>query len=168
GTFSRERNKPAPDWPNLQNNLTEGRFSFENLDLVKPNPDNSCGHGRGKGKGKGKGRGHLCGTQEDIVNLFGLLWISSAQRGPDLNGNPQPGYWRYINHIGKTHNDPNPSGKIKCFNGPNKQNDFFQILHYALNRLPCSGGQQPGNIARTFAIGASIIDQYDSDTDDLD
>src|SRR4029077_13047494 len=23
GTFSRERNKPAPDWPNLQNNLTE-------------------------------------------------------------------------------------------------------------------------------------------------
>ena len=42
GTFSRERNKPAPDWPNLQNNLSEGRFCFENLDIVKPNPDNAC------------------------------------------------------------------------------------------------------------------------------
>ena len=37
-----------------------------------------------------------------------------------------------------------------------------------MNRLACSGGQQPGNLARTFAIGASLIDQYDSDTDDLD
>jgi hypothetical protein len=169
GTFSRERNKPAPDWPNLQNNLTEGRFCFENLDLVKPNPDNSCGHGRGKGKSKGKGRGHLCGTQEDIVNLFGLLWIKSSALPPDPNGNPQPGHWRYINHVGKNWDpNPNPNGKINCWKGPKKQNDFFQILHYALNRLACSGGQQPGDFARTFAIGASLIDQYDSDADDLD
>jgi hypothetical protein len=169
GTFSRERNKPAPDWPFLQNNLTEGRFCFENLDLVKPNPDNSCSHGRGKGKSKGKGRGHLCGTQEDIVNLFGLLWIKSSQLPPDPNGNPQPGHWRYINHVGKNWDpNPNPNGKINCWKGPKKQSDFFQILHYALNRLACAGGQQPGNLARTFAIGASLIDQYDSDADDLD
>ena len=171
GTFSRERNKPAPDWPNLQNNLEEGRFCFENLDIVKPNPDNACAKKRpkGKAKGLGKGRGHLCGTAEDIVNLFGLLWISSAQRGPDINGNPQPGYWRYIPHVGKNWDpNPNPNGKINCWRGPKKQNDFFQILHYALNRLACAGGQQPGNIARTFAIGASLIDQFDSDADDFD
>jgi len=171
GTFSRERNKPAPDWPNLQNNLEEGRFCLENLDIVKPNPDNACAKKRpkGKAKGLGKGRGHLCGAAEDIVNLFGLLWISSAQRGPDVNGNPQPGYWRYIPHVGKNWNpNPNPNGKINCWRGPKKQNDFFQILHYALNRLPCSGGPQPGDIARTFAIGASLIDQFDSDADDVD
>src|SRR5262249_35584664 len=171
GTFSRERNKPAPDWPNLQNNLEEGRFCLENLDIVKPNPDSACAKKRpkGKAKGLGKGRGHLCGAAEDIVNLFGLLWISSAQRGPDVNGNPQPGYWRYIPHVGKNWNpNPNPNGKINCWRGPKKQNDFFQILHYALNRLACSGGQQPGNISRTFAIGASLIDQFDSDADDVD
>jgi hypothetical protein len=168
GTFSRERNKPAPDWPNLQNNLTEGRFCFDNLDLVKPNPDNSCSHGRGKGKGKGKGRGHLCGTAEDIVNLFGLLWVPSTSLPPDPNGNPQPGHWRYISHNGKSWDTTNPNGKINCWKGPKKQNDFFQILHYALNRLPCAVDQQPGNIARTFAIGASLIDQFDSDADDLD
>ena len=168
GTFSRERNKPAPDWPNLQNNLTEGRYCFDNLDMVKPNPQNCSHKGKGKGQGKGKGRGHLCGTQEDIVNLFGLLWITSSALPPDPNGNPQPGHWRYINHIGKQHDNNNPNGKINCWRGPKKQNDFFQILHYALNRLACAGGQQPGNLARTFAIGASLIDQYDSDADDLD
>jgi hypothetical protein len=170
GTFSRERNQPAQDWPNLGNNLSDGRFCFDNFDLVKPNPDISgcTNHGRGKGKSKGKGRGHLCGTQEDIVNLFGLLWIPSTSLPPDPNGNPQPGHWRYIDHNGKSWGNTNPNGKINCFRGANKQNDFFQILHYAFNRLPCAGGQQPGSIARTFAIGASLIDQYDSDTDDLD
>jgi hypothetical protein len=169
GTFSRERNKPAPDWPNLQNNLTDGRFCFDNLDLVKPNPQNCNNKGKGKGQGKSKGRGHLCGEQADIVNLFGLLWIKSSALPPDPNGNPQPGHWRYIDHVGKNWNpNPNPNGKINCWRGPKKQNDFFQILHYALNRLACAGGQQPGNLARTFAIGASLIDQFDSDTDDLD
>jgi hypothetical protein len=170
GTFSRERNRPAPDWPILQNNLTEGRFSIENLDMVKPNPENCTLHGKGKGQGKSRGRGHLCSTQEDIVNLFGLLWIKSSNLPPDPNGNPQPGHWRYINHIGKNydHNNPNPAGKILCLKGPKKQNDFFQILHYALNRLGCINGQQVGSLARSFAIGASLIDQFDSDADDLD
>ena len=168
GTFSRERNKPAPDWPNLGGNLSEGRFCFDNLDLVKPNPDGCTNHGRHKGQGKGKGRGHLCGTQEDVVNLFGLLWVNSSLLPPDPNGNPQPGHWRYINHHGKSWDTTNPNGKINCWRGPKKQNDFFQILHYALNRLACDGDHQPGDIAKTFAIGASLIDQYDSDADDLD
>ncbi len=169
GTFSRERNEPAPDWPYLGNNLSDGRFCFDNLDLVKPNPENCNNKGKGKGQGKSKGRGHLCGEQADIVDLFGLLWIKSSALPPDPNGNPQPGHWRYIDHVGKNWNpNPNPHGKINCWRGPKKQNDFFQILHYALNRLACAGGQQPGNLARTFAIGASLIDQFDSDADDLD
>jgi len=169
GTFSRERNEPAPDWPYLGNNLSDGRFCFDNLDLVKPNPENCINKGKGKGQGKSKGRGHLCGEQADIVDLFGLLWIKSSALPPDPNGNPQPGHWRYIDHVGKNWNpNPNPHGKINCWRGPKKQNDFFQILHYALNRLACASGQQPGNLARTFAIGASLIDQFDSDADDLD
>jgi hypothetical protein len=169
GTFSRERNEPAPDWPHLGNNLSDGRFCFDNLDLVKPNPENCNNKGKGKGQGKSKGRGHLCGEQADIVDLFGLLWIKSSALPPDPNGNPQPGHWRYIDHVGKNWDpNPNPHGKINCWRGPKKQNDFFQILHYALNRLACASGQQPGNLARTFAIGASLIDQFDSDTDDLD
>lgn len=170
GTFSRERNQPAPDWPHLGNNLSDGRFCFDNLDLVKPNPDNNCSHGRGKGRSKGKGRGHLCGTQEDIVDLFGLLWVKSSDLPPLPNGDPQPGRWRYINHAGKSwdHTNQNPHGHINCWRGPKKQNDFFQILHFALNRLACASGYQPGNLARTFAIGASLLDQFDSDTDDVD
>ena len=173
GTFSRERNKPAPDWPFLQGNLSEGRFCFDNLDLVKPNPDNCTQHGRGKGQGKSKGRGHLCGTQADIVNLFGLLWIKSSALPPDPNGNPQPGHWRYIAHNGPTH-DPNPNAAdhIPPFRGPNHQNDFFQILDYALFRVNygINGDYDPNHLSKTFAIGASLIDQYDdsSTTDDLD
>jgi hypothetical protein len=169
GTFSRERNQPAPDWPFLGNNLSDGRFSLSNLDLVKPNPQNCNNKGKGKGQGKSRGRGHLCGEQADIVDLFGLLWVPSSALPPDPNGNPQPGRWRYINHVGKNWDpNPNPHGKINCWRGPKKQNDFFQILQYALNRLACADDQQSGNLARTFAIGASLIDQYDSDADDLD
>jgi hypothetical protein len=168
GTFSRERNRPAPDWPSLQNNLSEGRFCFDNLDLVKPNPDNCTQHGRGKGQGKSKGRGHLCGTQADIVNLFGLLWIKATQ---NADGSWNPGHWRYIAHNGPTHNpNPNAIDHIPPFRGPNQQNDFFQILDYALFRVNygITGDYDPIHLAKTFAIGASLIDQYDSDTDDLD
>jgi Tfp pilus assembly protein PilX len=171
GTFSRERNRPAPDWPFLQNNLSEGRYCFDNLDLVKPNPDGCTNNGRHKGQGKGKGRGHLCGTQADIVNLFGLLWVPSTAVPPDPNGNPQPGHWRYIAHNGPTH-DPNPNAidHVPPFRGPNHQNDFFQILDYALFRVDygVNGDADPIHLSKTFAIGASLIDQYDSDADDLD
>lgn len=168
GTFARERNRPAPDWPYLRNNLSEGRFCLDNLDLVKPNPDGCTNHGRGKGGTKRKGRGHLCGTQEDIVNLFGLLWIRATQNG---DGSWNPGYWRYIAHNGPIH-DPNPNAidHIPPFRGPNHQNDFFQILDYALFRIDygINGDADPSHRSKSFAIGGSLIDQYDSDTDDLD
>jgi hypothetical protein len=164
GTFSRERNRPAPDWPYLQGNLSEGRFCFDNLDMVKPNPDNCTHHGRGKGQGKSRGRGHLCGTQADIVNLFGLLWIHSDTTATP----PRPGYWRYIAHNGPNH-DPNPNAidHIPPFRGPNHQNDFFQILDYALFRIDygINGDADPTHRAKSSAIGASLIDQYDSGAD---
>src|SRR5207244_4369113 len=52
GTFSRERNRPAPDWPHLIETgaLSEGRFNMNNLALVVPNPDD-CNLPHGKKKG---------------------------------------------------------------------------------------------------------------------
>jgi hypothetical protein len=168
GTFSRERNRPAPDWPYLQNNLSEGRFCLSNLDMVKPNPDGCMHHGKGKGQGKSRGRGHLCGTEEDLANLFGLKWIKSSVLGRDPNGHSQPGHWRYIGHNGPWH-DPNPNAidHIPPFRGPNHQNDFFQILDYALFRVDygITGDADPTHRSKSFAIGASLIDQYDSGSD---
>jgi hypothetical protein len=168
GTFSRERNRPAPDWPYLQNNLSEGRFCFDNLDMVKPNPDGCTHHGNGKGQGKSRGRGHLCGTEQDLANLFGLKWIKSSVLGPDPSGHAQPGRWRYIGHNGPWH-DPNPNAidHIPPFRGPNHQNDFFQILDYALFRVDygITGDADPTHRSKSFAIGASLIDQYDSGSD---
>ena len=168
GTFSRERNKPAPDWPNLQNNLTEGRFCFDNLDLVKPNPDGCTNNGRIKAKGRVKAA--VTSAAHRTISLicsgsFGYRRVHCLQTRTETP-NQVTGDTSITS--GKTHTNNNPNGKINCWRGPKKQNDFFQILHYALNRLACSGGQQPGNLARTFAIGASLIDQYDSDADDLD
>jgi hypothetical protein len=176
GTFSRERNKPAPDWPNLQptGSLTEGRFNLNNLDLVKPNPGECViAHGRKRGWVTGRSRGHRCGTPDDVIELFGLFWVNYDAQSPDPNGNPQPGHWRYIEHNGRDWNhEPNPHGRgnIPCLRGPNRQNDFFQILDYALFTVACSGGvdADPQHVVKTMAVGASLIDQYDDDTVDLD
>src|SRR5207249_4803134 len=46
--------------------------------------------------------------------------------------------------------------------------DFFQILHFALNVARPTGADRcagRGQLPRTFAIGASLIDQYDSGAD---
>jgi len=162
GTFSRERNRAALDWPHLNETgaLSEGRFNLSNLALVIPNPtDCTIAHGQKKGWLTGKNKNHLCGTTNQIIELFGLAWVSNADRNT-------PGYWKYIDHTG-----PNPPGEpdpdphsVICFRGANQQADFFQVLHYALNvarnqTSRCGGiGQQP----RTFGIGASLIDQFDS------
>ena len=73
-----------------------------------------------------------------------------------------PGHWRYI---GNRNPIPDPNGTpapipIDCFRGPNQQNDFFQILDYALFQADCETDDQ--HLDKTFAIGASLIDQYDS------
>jgi len=168
GTFSRERNWPAPDWPNLNGTLSEGRFNLNNLALVIPNPGQcNVSHGKKKGWQTGKSRGHLCGTPTEIIELFGLFWVKAEVVNTD---GKHPGYWKYIDHTG-----PNPPGNpdpdphsIICFRGANQQEDFFQVLHYALNVQRLEGGRRCAGTAtlpRTFGIGASLIDQYDSGAD---
>jgi hypothetical protein len=160
GTFSRERNRPAPDWPGLAGRLGEGRFNLNNLALVLPNPaDCSIAPGRKVGWQTGKNKNHLCGDSEDIHKLFGLFWVRADVVSQSLD---KPGYWRYI---GNRNPFPGPSGTpapipIGCLIGPTRQNDFFQILDYALFQADCETDDQ--HLAKTFAIGASLIDQYDS------
>jgi hypothetical protein len=173
GTFSRERNRPAPDWPNLSGHLSEGRFNLNNLALVVPNPgDCNIQKGQKKGWQTGKNRNHLCGTPTQVIELFGLFWVTNLNvpNCPFGTGNC-PGYWKYVDHTGPNPpGDPNPNpNSIICWavRGANQQLDFFQVLHYTLNVARnqtgnCGGlGQQP----RTFGIGASLIDQYDSGGD---
>jgi len=173
GTFSRERNWPAPDWPNLSGHLSDGRFNMNNLALVVPNPDDcNTAHGRKKGWQTGKNRNHVCGTPTEIVELFGLFWRKAGVIDTNYK---TPGHWRYIPHTG-----PDPGGSpdpnynsIICWD-PNanrnqgRQADFFMILNYALNvgrglTDHCGGSRE--NQWRTFGIGASLIDQYDSGAD---
>src|SRR5438270_7160003 len=55
GTFSRERNRRAPDWQNLSGNVSEGPSNMNNLALVVPNPaDCNIPHGKKKGWQTGK------------------------------------------------------------------------------------------------------------------
>jgi hypothetical protein len=164
GTFSRERNWPAPDWPNLNGQLSDRRFNINNLALVVPNPDDcTIAHGKKVGWQRGN-KNHICGTTPEILDLFGLVWVPS-------DGQRTPGYWWYTPHTGPHPNgSPDPNyNSIICWD-PNanrnqgRQADFFQILHYALNvarnqTTQCGG---TGNKSRTFAIGASLIDQYDT------
>jgi type II secretory pathway pseudopilin PulG len=160
GTFSRERNRPAPDWPNLQNNLSEGRFNMSNLALLVPNPSECViAHGKKKGWQTGKNKNHLCGTTPEIVSLFGLFWVKASTLNPSLT---TPGHWKYIGKVvppPDPDRNPNAHHGIECFRGPNQQNDFFQILNFALNGSNCAADAA---LARVFAIGASLIDQYDS------
>jgi hypothetical protein len=160
GTFSRERNKPAPDWPNLQSNLSEGRFNLNNLAIVIPNPSEcTIAHGKKKGWQTGKNKNHLCGTSADLMDLFGLFWLKASVIDNTLK---TPGHWRYIGNVGGLPNPngtPNPS-KLPCFRGANQQNDFFQVLNFAFNQSNCAGAD--ASLAKVFGVGASLIDQYDS------
>jgi hypothetical protein len=160
GTFSRERNRPAPDWPNLQNNLSEGRFNLNNFALLVPNPSECIiAHGKKKGWQNGKNKNHLCGTTPEIVSLFGLFWVKASTIDPGLT---TPGHWKYIGRVVPPPNpndNPNAHHGISCFRGPNQQNDFFQILNFAFNQSQCA---TEAALAKVFGVGASLIDQYDS------
>jgi hypothetical protein len=194
GTFSRARNRPAPDWPwlGVANTLTE-RWNMNNLDLVKANPCfGGCVKCKRKKKiitcasgAKKKGRGVRCGDGTDILRTFGLIWSVDHLHGTS-------GQWIYIGQsYDPTHGDnpcavgfsyPDPHDvqpKIMPVSGTASaphQNDFFQVLHFALwghdgqftdgDSVLKSGGTT--RLARTFSVGASLIDQYDADADDLD
>ncbi|PYJ67807.1 MAG: hypothetical protein DME76_14375 [Verrucomicrobia bacterium] len=143
GTFSREQNRPAPDWPRVNGHYLSARFDMNNLEGVIPDswlwPGNH-------------GIGHAFGKQRHsyIGQFFGLIWVYGTNApGTRLTDPNYYGHWRYFHQ-------PNPL--------PADNPDFFQIIDYAMTAA--NGGVVDVNHVRnTFNVGAAIIDQYD--TDDL-
>jgi Putative Ig domain len=140
GTFSRETNRPAPDWPQT----VAARWDMNYLALAIPDawivhPGHS-------------GQGHAWGLQRhtEFAQRFGLVWVNGnfvlGTRFIDPN---YYGHWRYIHTL-----NPLPA------NSP----DFFQIIDYAMNQAN-GGVLDPNHVRNTFNVGAALIDQYD--TDDL-
>src|SRR5438270_4121352 len=70
GTFSREANRPAPDWPQLNGKLP-ARFDMNNLQGMLPDSWLAPGH---------HGQGHAFGLQRHglIGQLFGLVWVNGT------------------------------------------------------------------------------------------
>jgi hypothetical protein len=139
GTFSREINRPAPDWPQT----VAARWDMNYLALAIPdswivNP----GH---------HGQGHAWGLQNHTLfaQLFGLRWINgNFTPGTRLIDPNYYGHWKYIHTL-------NPL--------PASNPDFFQLIDYAMNQA--IGLTDPNHVRNTFSVGAALIDQYD--TDDL-
>jgi hypothetical protein len=143
GTFSRELNQPAPDWPRISGNNLSARFDMTNLQIVIPGfrirPGNN-------------GKGHAWGLQKKLLigQLFGLEWVDGNFNPVNRFTNPDYyGHWVYPGH---THHD------INSF--PDNP-DFFQIINYATNEAV--GVNDPNRIQNTFNIGAALIDLYDGD-----
>jgi hypothetical protein len=140
GTFSREQNRPARDWPQLSGALAAARWDMNNLSVMIPD---TWYH-------KGNGVGHQWGVQKhaQIGQLFGLVWAN----GDTINyPRTDPRYWGRWNYI---HN-LNPGGALPS------NPDFFQIIDYAMNKA--IGFNDPNHVRNTFNIGAALIDQYDTD-----
>jgi putative Ig domain-containing protein len=141
GTFSRETNRPAPDWPGLGARLL-ARFDMNNLQGVIPDTWLFPGH---------HGVGHAFGRQRHtlVAQLFGLQWVNgtfaSGTRFTDPN---YYGRWKYTRTL-----NPLPANP-----------DFFQIIDYAMTQAN-GGVPDPNHVRNTFNVGAALIDQYD--TDDL-
>jgi hypothetical protein len=144
GTFSREQNRPAPDWPQLGGALAAARWDMNNLSLVIP--DSWIVYPGGHGQG------HAWGIQNRTLfaQLFGLRWVPGnwGARGDRFTDRDYYGHWTYIHNL-------NPLPAINP--------DFFQIIDYAMNQA--NGVVDPNHIRNTFNVGAALIDQYD--TDDL-
>ena len=168
GTFSRERNRPAPDWRSLNDRLPD-RFPVNAVGLVKPAPPASVttrGRGNGDGNGAGwKGRGRYRGCARDILDMFGLAWVNGT--GSDKS---QLTYWGRWQYVGEQHpNEPNnqPLAYIPPLRG---RLEFVKTLHYALNVVnpgwdPLSNDIDSNRVARTLSIVAALIDQYDESGD---
>jgi len=137
GTFSREHNQPAPDWPNLNGKLS-GRWDMNNLQLMIPDSWLAPGH---------HGVGHAYGKQRhsEIGQLFGLAWVSGTfTPGTRLTDRNYYGHWNYFNNVNQWPDNP----------------DFFQVINFAMKK-----GNPGVTAAQVFNVGAAIIDLYD--TDDL-
>jgi hypothetical protein len=138
GTFSREQNRPAPDWPQT----LAARWDMNNLEGMIPDSWLRPGN-HGVGHAFGKQRHSLMGQ------LFGLQWV---------DGTFTPGT-RFT--------DPNYYGHCRYFHNLNQWSanpDFFQIIDYAMKQGN-GGVADPNHVRNTFNVGAALIDQYD--TDDL-
>jgi len=146
GTFSRELNRPAQDWPLKSGNRLSDRFDMTNLQIVIPGfrvrPGNN-------------GKGHAWGLlkKTDFFRLFGLRWVDGNRNLNRLTDRDYYGHWVY--------GGPGPSHDI---NSLPADPDFFQIINYATNEA--IGVNDPNRIRNTFNIGAALIDLYDGD--DLD
>jgi Putative Ig domain len=144
GTFSRENNRPAQDWPPKSGNRLSARFDMTNLQIVIPGfrirPGNN-------------GKGHAWGLQKqsDFFRLFGLVWVDGTHNLATRLTDPNYyGHWQY--------GGPGHSHDI---NSLPANPDFFQIINYATNEAV--GVNDPNRIQNTFKIGAALIDLYDGD-----
>jgi hypothetical protein len=158
GTFSRERNKPAPDWPQLNGHLPD-RFDITNLGLVKPHPPPGTTTPRGRGQGHDvggtfRGRGRFTGGAADIRSIFGLKWFVPDLGVTDSHQLAYWGHWQYV--CNDTPCDHIPALRVGS-------NDFFQVLDYALTQANAQG-DDTANVADILSLGASLIDQYDNST----
>jgi hypothetical protein len=141
GTFSRDVNRPAPDWPGLTGALATARWDMNNLSLVIPNswivyPG-------------GHGQGHAWGIQNRslFAQLFGLRWVDGnfGTHGDRFTDRDYFGHWTYIHTLDQLPANP----------------DFFQVINYAMKQ----GNGGVSDPPKVFNVGAALIDQYD--TDDL-
>ena len=64
GTFSRELNRPAPDWPKVNGNNLTARFDMTNIQAVIP----------GFRIRHGNGKGHQYGLQKQS-DVGQLIWV---------------------------------------------------------------------------------------------
>src|ERR1051326_5114483 len=166
GTFSRERNRPSPDWRNLR---LPDRFPMNAIGLVKPAPPVSVttrGRGNGDGNGAGwRGRGRYRGSIGDILSLFGLAWVNGT--GTDKSQLSYWGRWQYVGE--QQPSDPN--NQLLAYIPPLRDRlEFVRVLNYALNVAnpgwdPLSNDTDLNRVARTLSIVASLIDQYDESGD---
>ncbi len=168
GTFSRERNRSAPDWRSLNGRLPD-RFPMNAVGLVKPAPPDSVitrGRGNGDGNGVGwRGRGRYRGSIRDILGMFGLAWVNGT--GTDKSQLAYWGRWQYVGEQQPSEPNNNPLAYIPPLRG---RLEFIKILHYALNVAnpdwdPLSNDTNLARVVRTLSIAASLIDQYDDSGD---
>ena len=161
GVFSRERNRPAPDWRSL-NDRSPDRFPMNAIGLVKPAPPDSVttrGRGNGQGRGNGwNGRGRYRGSIRDILAMFGLAWVDGS--GTDKTQLGYWGRWQYVGEQQPSEPNNNPLAYIPPLRG---QLEFIKILHYALNVANAgwdtfSNDTNVGRVARTL-VDRCLIDR---------
>ncbi len=136
GTFSRETNRPAPDWsPTLATRWDISRLATAIPDAWINWPGNH-------------GQGHAYGLQRhnQFIDWFGLQWVDGqyGTHGGDRLTDPNYyGHWKYTHNLSDWPDKP----------------DFFQVIYNAMKQG--NGGISP-DPKTVFTVGAALIDQYDT------